>query len=309
MALTPSERLTLMKEIAQRLGNEEWPLVDATLKQFSLPRSDPEPWTSTSAYALRMIEDAADNTLVDLAYHLRFQLDQSGPPRIEPPRIEPPFWRKGMLRLFISHLATNRKLAAELQEALLIFGISAFVAHNDIEPTQEWETEIQTALATCEVLVALLNPGFHQSNWTDQEIGYAMGRDVPVCSVRFGEDPYGFIRRFQAFDGNGKTASQLARELFDAYRKHKETRARMAEIVVSLFEGSNSFARARSRMGYLEELETWDPSFSTRLQAALKNNSQVADAYGVPARITALIKKWETNRLQPANADNTRSGA
>jgi hypothetical protein len=83
----------------------------------------------------------------------------------------------------------------------------------------------------------------------------------------------------------------------------------MAGIVVSLFEGSNSFARARSRMGYLEELETWDPSFSTRLQAALKNNSQVADAYGVPARVTALIKKWETNRLQPANADNTRSGA
>jgi hypothetical protein len=135
MALTPSQRLTLMKEIAQRLGNEEWPLVDTTLKQFSLPRSDPEPWTSTSAYVLRMIEDAGDNALVDLAYHLGFQLEQTGPPRIEPPRIEPLFWRKGMMRLFISHLASNRKFAAELQDALSVFGISAFVAHNDIEPT------------------------------------------------------------------------------------------------------------------------------------------------------------------------------
>jgi hypothetical protein len=218
---------------------------------------------------------------------------------------------------------------------------------------------MQTALATCEALVALLNPGFHQSKWTDQEIGYAMGRDVPVSSVRYGEDPYGFIGRFQAFDGNGKTAAQLARELFDAYRKHKKTQARMAEILVSLFEESDSYAIARARIGYLEELETWDPSFSTRLQAALKNtssvytpptrqgpvlahvaavptleqahdparhlglqrlkdgasavrmtsidtgmNSQIADAYGVPARITALIKRWERNRLP--HADGTR---
>jgi TIR domain-containing protein len=283
-----------------------------------------------------MIESAADDALVDLAYHLGFQLEQTGPPRIEPPRIEPLFWGKGMMRLFISHLASNRKFAAELQDALSVFGISAFVAHNDIEPTKEWQTEMQTALATCEALVALLNPGFHQSKWTDQEIGYAMGRDVPVSSVRYGEDPYGFIGRFQAFDGNGKTAAQLARELFDAYRKHKKTQARMTEILVSLFEESDSYAIASARIGYLEELETWDPSFSTRLQAALKNTSSVytpptrqgpvlahvaavptleqvhdparhlADAYGVPARVAALIKKWEKNRLQPANGDSTR---
>ena len=76
-----------------------------------------------------------------------------------------------------------------VQEALWAYSISAFVAHNDIEPTQEWQTEIETALATCHALVAMLRAGFHGSNWTDQEVGFAMGRGVPVFSVRFGEIP------------------------------------------------------------------------------------------------------------------------
>jgi hypothetical protein len=197
-----------------------------------------------------------------------------------------------MLRLFLTHLATHRRFVADLQEALWDYGISGFVAHNDIEPTQEWQTQIETALATCDALVALLHPDFHLSNWTDQEIGFAMGRGAPVFSVRFGQDPYGFIGRFQAFDGRGKTAQQLARELFEAYRKNKQTEAVMAAALVKLLEETNNFAAAKERIGYLEELETWDASFSARVKGALKNNSQVSDAWGVPDRINALVRKW-----------------
>ena len=32
-----------------------------------------------------------------------------------------------------------------LQDALLQFGVSAFVAHSDIEPTLEWQDEIEPA--------------------------------------------------------------------------------------------------------------------------------------------------------------------
>jgi len=286
MALTPSQRISLLKEIAQRLANEDWPLVDITLKQFSLPWA--EEWRGTKdAYVLQMIEDAADDVLIELARHVGFTLTAGGP------RVEPPFWRQGMLKLFITHLAAHRKFVAELQEALWDYGISGFVAHSDIEPTQEWQTEIETALATCDALVAFLHPDFHLSIWTDQEIGFAMGRGVPVFSVRFGQDPYGFIGRFQAFDGKGKSAGALARELFEAYRKNKQTQALMAGALVRLLEESNNFASTKERVGYLEELEAWDPSFSARLKGALTSNSQISDAWGVPDRINALVRKWE----------------
>lgn len=286
MALTPSQRVKLIKEVGTRLGGEDWPLVDVTLKQFGLPWTDT--WGgSKESYVLSMIEGAEDQQLIDLAVHVGLHLQEEAVPRVDPP-----FWRKGMLRLFVTHLAAHRAYAAQLQEALLRYGISSFVAHNDIEPTQEWQTQIETALATSEALAALLHPNFHQSNWVDQEIGFAMGRGLPVFSVRFGNDPYGFIGRFQAFNGQGKTAEALAAELFDAYRKNKQTQRRMAEVLIGRFEESGSFADAKSWMNYLEELEIWEPSFSTRIGAAAKGNSQVREAWGVADRVDTLTKKW-----------------
>lgn len=52
-----------------------------------------------------------------------------------------------MFRLFMSHLSAEKIFAAQPQEALLKHGISAFVAHNYIEPTLEWQTQIETPLA------------------------------------------------------------------------------------------------------------------------------------------------------------------
>ncbi|HEV2314720.1 MAG TPA: toll/interleukin-1 receptor domain-containing protein [Candidatus Acidoferrales bacterium] len=287
MPLSPSDRITLIKEIASRLSTEDWALIDVTLKQFSLPWA-PDWNGTTRSYVLQMIEEASDESLIDLARHVGFSFEG------RPSHIEPSFWQKGMFRLFVTHLSEHCGYAGQLQEALFVFGISCFVAHTDIIPTQEWQLEIETALATCDALVALLHPNFHQSNWTDQEIGFAMGRGIPVFSVRFCEDdPYGFIGRFQAFNGNGKAVEALAKELFDAYRKNKQTQHRMAEGLIGLFEASGSFALARTRVAYLEELERWEPSFSTRILAALKNNRQIADSWGVDTRVNALVEKWK----------------
>ncbi|MDQ3458369.1 MAG: TIR domain-containing protein [Deinococcota bacterium] len=278
-----------MKEISTRLSNEGWPLVDVTLTQFKLPTS--ETWQGDKdAYILDMLKEASDHSLLELGQHVGFRFEEA--PMIG---VDPPFWRKRMFRLFISHLSSHKVFAAELQEALLRFGISSFVAHNDIEPTLEWQAQIETALSTAESLVALLHPDFHASKWTDQEIGFAMGKGLPVFAVRFGQDPYGFIGRFQGFAGHGKTALAIARELFDAYRKNKQTQRRMAEILVNLFEDSASFAEAKARIGYLEELEVWESGFPSRIESAVEANSQVSVSWGVPERTQALAKKWKAH--------------
>jgi nucleoside 2-deoxyribosyltransferase len=286
MTLSASKRISLLKEISNRLQVEEWPLIDLTLSQFSLPTS--ETWQGDKyAYVLEMCKTAPDEALIELSQHVGYILEE-----VPKPGIDPPFWRKRMFRLFISHLSSEKIFAAELQESLLDYGISGFVAHNDIEPTLEWQTQIETALATADSLVALLHPAFHKSNWTDQEIGFAMGRGLPVFAVRFGQDPYGFIGRFQGFAGSGKTADTLAKELFDSYRKNKQTQKRMAEVLMNLFEDSGSFAAAKSRIGYLEDLESWDSSFVPRLGAMLEANSQISGSWGVPERVQKLAKKW-----------------
>lgn len=285
--LTPSEKIKIIKEISTRLANEDWSLIDLTLRQFSLPSTDS--WQGDKfPYVVEMIEDADDHNLINLAQHVGYHFENVGSPGIEPP-----YWRKSQFRLFVTHLAAHREIAHELKEALSSYGICCFVAHDDIEPTQEWQSEIETALSTCDALVTLLHPNFHSSNWTDQEIGFAMGRGIPVFSISFGQDPYGFIGRFQAFNGNAKTAVSLARELFDAYRTNKQTQKRMSEILISLFENSECYADAKERIGYLEELDMWEPSFATRIRSASNNNPQISEAWGVPEKVKALINKWE----------------
>lgn len=284
--LSASQRLNLLKEITTRLSPEDWPLIDITLDQFELPTSDR--WEGEkSGYVLHMIKGAPDATLLELAQHVGVKT-----PEAARTGVDPPFWQKRMFRLFISHLSSEKVYAAELQGALLKYGISAFVAHNDIEATLEWQAQIESALATADSLIALLHPKFHASNWTDQEIDFAMGRGIPVFAVRFGQDPYGFIGRFQAFSGSNKKADSLALEIFEAYRRNKQSRERMAEALISLFEESESFAQAKTRMAYLEDMESWREEFLSRVENAAESNSQISGSYGLTARVTRLMRKW-----------------
>ena len=286
MPLSASKRVTLMKEIGSRLGEEQWSLIDMTLNQFDLPTTDT--WNGNSYdYVLTMVKNASDGTLIELAQHVGYSFEVPASSNVEPA-----FWRTGMLRIFISHLSAHKKWAADLQEALLQYGISGFVAHNDIEPTTEWQNQIEIALSTCDGLVALLHEKFHESRWTDQEIGFAMGRGIPVYSVRFDQAPYGFIGRFQAFNGNLIQPSKLATQLFDSYRKNKQTQDKMNDVLVRLFEQSGTFAEAKTRIGYLEEMTVSNPSFVKRIRKATESNSQINGSWGVPERVEKVAKKW-----------------
>lgn len=55
-------------------------------------------------------------------------------------------WIIDYFRLFISHISKNKTSAANLQKALLYWGIHGFVAHKDIEPSKEWVSELYNAL-------------------------------------------------------------------------------------------------------------------------------------------------------------------
>lgn len=286
MSLSASARIKLLKAIANHLAEEEWSIIDLTLSQFGLPTS--ETWSQTKhAYVVQMAKDADDGTVGGLAEHCGIPVEGG----VVQPNVQAAFWKPGYFKLFLSHLAAHKKFTSELQSALEHFGISAFVAHKDINPTVEWQNEIELALSTCDALVALLHPEFHKSNWTDQEIGFVMGRAMPVYSVTLGETPYGFIAKTQAFNGSGKTPAVLAREIFDALRKSKQTQDKMAEVIVALFEGSASFDAAKARMGYLEDLTVWKSGFGKRVKEAAESNGQILSAWGVPERVAALLKK------------------
>jgi hypothetical protein len=58
-----------------------------------------------------------------------------------------------------------------------------------------WQDEVERALFTMDALFAVHTPGFSKSVWSQQEIGFALGRGVKVISFKMGENPTGFISK------------------------------------------------------------------------------------------------------------------
>ncbi|MFA5243396.1 MAG: toll/interleukin-1 receptor domain-containing protein [Sulfuricella sp.] len=126
--------------------------------------------------------------------------------RVVPPDATKRIWGDVGFRVFLSHKSEVKKETAALKDGLRLFGISCFVAHEDIHPTKAWQDEIENALASMDGFVALMTEGFHDSNWTDQEVGYAVAKGVPIIAVRLGKDPYGFIGKFQALSSSWQSS-------------------------------------------------------------------------------------------------------
>lgn len=188
-------------------------------------------------------------------------------------------WGEGELRVFISHKAENEKFAKDLKTHFYQWGIASFVAHEDIEPLKEWQSEIEKALFSMDGLVALMTDKFSESDWTDQEIGVAVGRGVPIFPIHLGKDPYGFISKYQAIPGAGKSASSIATEIFTLFLSSDGVIDNLKNIAKDSYilavSKAGSFDRANYLSNFLTRIDELSHQQAEDLVKAFNENSQV----------------------------------
>jgi hypothetical protein len=194
-------------------------------------------------------------------------------------------WTEGFLRLFLSHISAHKVAVAKLKVELQLRGISAFVAHEDIAPSLEWQNEIELALRSMHALAALLTPDFHASNWTDQEIGVALGNDILVVPVRLGADPYGFIGKVQGLSGSLDQPDKLATLLANTLLTHPLTHRNMRKGLVTAFSLAGSYSDAIALSKILATVEHFTADEKASIQRACLENDQVFNATGVVSRV------------------------
>ncbi len=202
--------------------------------------------------------------------------------RMDPPETETRrLWSDGRFRLFLSYVSKYNSDVSGLKGELGLRGVDAFVAHSDIEPSLEWEREIGLALGSMHALAALITPDFHDSKWTDQEIGWAFGRGLLVISVRLGADPYGFAGKMQAVSGTLEQPAALADSLVNALLVNPQTHGEMRRALVSAFCGASSFRIAIKLCAHVVKVADFTVNEKESLRKACTENDQVAKAYGV----------------------------
>jgi hypothetical protein len=145
----------------------------------------------------------------------------------------PEVWKKtDNIRVFISHLAKEKNKAARIRDEMAKLGLSAFVAHEDISPTLEWQVQIERALHNMELFVSVHTSGFRDSYWAQQEVGFAVAKGTKIIAIRMDEDPVGFISKNQALSRGAKRAEQVVKEITELLEKDERTRDRFFALQV-----------------------------------------------------------------------------
>ena len=157
-------------------------------------------------------------------------------------------WKRGMVRLFISHRDQHKAKANELAEALEPYGISSFVAHDSIQPTTVWQTEIIRGLETMEIMLAFVTDDLHDSIWTNQEIGFALGRNLPIVSLKLqNQDPRGFIGKQQALKCSYVNVAAIAPDIYEILADKLGNRERLQTSLIRAFLNSPDFFETKRR--------------------------------------------------------------
>lgn len=306
--MRPGERIRLIKEATESLRAHPWSEIQLTLREFGIDTFDLIGWDSPGVdeYCTERLGTASNDVLSEL-HEFLFGEDASsvGLRRLDPESL----WSSNLPgRVFLCHTHDQRSLVTDVKMHLgASYGIDAFVAHDDISPSHEWRNTIKLALTSCHMMAAFVLPGFHESQWCDQEVGWCLARGIPILPVR----PVGFDRS-NSRDGfleehqdicldevRGTVSRWIAFRIFLSLMAHSKTREVGVRVLAEAFVHSGSFDTTRRLWSLIEQQPVIENDQLRRLEYAVQTNRQVyeavagADHRPVPELVDELVKRLE----------------
>lgn len=275
MGLSRAERFKLKSRMLSEIDEPDsgWDLrrQNLLLTEFGLTSLDGD-WNNGPVLE-DLIADISDDGLVEM-YGIVLGLDRQEVDNIvaEP---DTGNWKPGYVRLFISHSAIHRELIGHVADELAVTGIHGFVAHDTMEYTKPWQTQIEQALRSMQAFVAVVHPEFNDSAWCHQEVGWALGSRVPTFVVRVGMDPRGFVGRDQWPSGDGMTPKGTANVISSWVSTIPELGVRMVDGLFSALESANNYIDAGATASRIAALDTLTDDQWKRLDEIYRGNNQV----------------------------------
>ncbi len=216
-------------------------------------------------------------------------------------------WNAGF-RVFISHRVEDKVRATELKKQLAKYGVMAFVAHEDIEPSKEWMTTIENALLTMDAFIAMVTEGYNDKVWTQQEVGFAYCmnkmKGVPFISIRMNNDPKGFFSYVQAFSPQ---TDNYADSLCERWIDHP----RMIDSLIIALKNSTCYADSARYYELLKKTGNITAEQIKQLVATFNENGSVNKCYKLNGYVGSILEfingKTSEQYEIVMNADNSFS--
>ena len=220
------------------------------------------------------------------------------PNRWEPQKPKTP---RVHLRVFISYHRSTKQhsdIAEKLKEEMGLLGVSSFVDKSSIEPGRRWSQETERALWSMDAMLALVTNRYHERPWTNQEIGFAYGRSVPILGLMLEEAaPKGLFGELQATDNRDPNS------IFDSLKNLLIGTSRWNEFAISQFCNAGSFDEARSlfqdleTLNDLKHLKDLTNEQVNSIKDAVNENDQLTYCGKVQADIADFLMRLSSARI------------
>ncbi|AXK45497.1 toll/interleukin-1 receptor domain-containing protein [Brachybacterium saurashtrense] len=189
-------------------------------------------------------------------------------------------WRDGQLRLFISHISTEKSFTMKVSEELRTYGIHGFVAHEHLPTEKNWGESLQDALRSMHAFIAFIHPEFEKSVYCAQEVGWALGRNVPSRFLRFGELPSGFAAQLQSPDMIKSSTNQyaVAKSIVDWLAGREEIREQLSSVLSKALIKAYSFDHAGTIAEAIVKCSSLSAQSIVDIGVAHAKNNQVSQS-------------------------------
>lgn len=195
------------------------------------------------------------------------------------------------LRAFISYSYRDRRLARLVKEGMAAYGIDAFLAHDDIEPSVEWAREIQAQLASCDLFLPLLTKSFSASSWTDQESGISIGLGKHLIPLKVGVDPYGFLASIQAVKTDAADPTLACHKIAQVVATRAGSKDRFLDGLVRMFSESFSFEEAGRCADLLTQFKGYSQQQVRGVLLAVLQNNQIYRSFIARRRLLGFFSE------------------
>lgn len=197
---------------------------------------------------------------------------------------------RGPTKIFLSHSHHDKEYAGMLKGELERFGCQVFVAHEDINPSQDWQEAIIKSLRECDAFIPLLTESFASSDWTDQETGIATAFGKVIVPIKIDSDPYGFIAKIQALKWDDDEEEQSFKKLVKVLMVKKLL---TVEDLILRFMSSYSFDDAALNSEFLMDSDTdfTKDQINSIVRYAM-SNSQIARSFKAKPILDSLFSAY-----------------
>ncbi|MEM0139662.1 MAG: toll/interleukin-1 receptor domain-containing protein [Ferroplasma sp.] len=209
------------------------------------------------------------------------------------------------VKVFLSYSSKDREIVSIINEGLKNLGLMSFMAHEDIQPSEEWQGRILSELKAHDIFIPVLTKNFFDSEWTNQETGAAVTQSsfiIPISIAFDNEDwetPRGFIGKYQSLKIRIKSqdyrinlenvSAQIQNEICQIMIKKDSFKERLRNCFVNSLVNSNSYAESNAKVDLIKMLEPFNVKQLRIISFGYLLNDQIRNANSLASKIETLM--------------------